>query len=1321
MKKWFLNLKIRHRLNTMTTVSLLSIFLIGYASYYFFRTTRVLTLVLTEQRIHDVNYRSGLQLFYEYLNNKDQQTLERAFHHLDSAANIAHIFSQSKDLIKQRTHEQYVDVLLDTYGPTINYERKIARLLASRFKLMMRIDNPQMNDAIAISDEAFRNGVQVKNAIKKYLENPEEREVFEQLEQAKTEMSLMEVRFANAIDNLNNFVITLLIFSILLISSLLGVITFISSSLISNTISKPILKIVENIKNLASGDLTSDIHSETTDEIGMLQASFVELQSSLKQKTEVSSAIAKGDLSKKTVPKSEKDILALAINQIVSNFSEVIDQANNIAQGNLDTTISLRSDHDELGKALFKMTSELKKSTGEKQNQLWIKNNQTELNDLIRGEQELTDLSRKVIGKMCNILNARVGAIFLKTEDDEFKLLGSYAFKHRKNIITEYKTGEGIVGQAALEKQPILVTELPDDYMAIHSGLGEAPPKNLLVVPCIFNDEVVAVIEIGAFGEFSESQINFITIISENIAIGLHTSRSRTELKNLLVKTQEQAEELQVQQEELRQANEELQEQTHALKESEQQLQTQQEELRVTNEELEERTHAIEKQRDDIRRKNDILKQAQLEIEQKARDLEMASRYKSEFLANMSHELRTPLNSILVLSQVLANNKSENLNEKQIQSAKTIYSSGASLLSLINEILDLSKIESGKLELNIEKVKLEHFISEITEIFNPLAIEKGLEFNINVSEEAPDFIHTDQMRLQQIIRNLLSNAIKFTGEGSVDLNIFKVNSKEEIKTLGLDISEAVVFEVKDSGIGIPKNQQEVIFQAFTQADGTTSRKYGGTGLGLTISKNLADFLGGAITLESETNKGTTFRLWMPLSAGDITQQMKKTESAGYRQSAGRTENAGKERSSASDNKKAPKQIDKINYSDEMNGGVKDDRKNINKGDKFILVIEDDTHFAQILYDLAHEKGFKCLIAPNGETGLHYADYYKPDAIILDIGLPGIDGWQVMDRLKENPETRHIPVHFMSGKDKSMEAMKMGAIGYLTKPISLEKLEEAFAKIESYISKPFKKLLVVEDDDNMRNAIVELIDDKDINIASVSSGTQAIEHIRTNDFDCIILDLGLEDMPGDELLKIIGKKGEDSYIPVIIYTGKELSRDDEERLLQYSDRIIIKGARSPERLLAETTLFLHRVESNLPEDKQKMLRVVHKKEDIMKDKKILIVDDDMRNVFALSSLLEERGLKIEVGRDGKEGLAKLEQHPDINLVLMDIMMPEMDGYEAIRHIRKNPKLRNLPVIALTAKAMHGDRDKCIAAGANDYLTKPVDTEKLLSLLRVWLYQ
>lgn len=1321
MKKWFLNLKIKHRLNTMTTISIISILLIGYASYYFFRTTRVLTLVLTEQRVHDVNYRTGLQLFYEYLHNDNEEILQQAYHHLDSAAHIAYVFSKSKDYYKQYTHDKYVDILLKTYGPTIGYDRSTSELLASRFELMMMTDNPQMNNALAIANEAYQNGTRVKEAIQNYLKNPQEEHLFQELEQAKAEMSDMEVRFSSTIDTLNTFVINLLLISILIIVALLTIITFISSRIISGTISRPVLKVVDNLKKLALGNLNTDISVDTKDEIGMLNASFVELQSSLKQKSEVSSAIANGDFSSKTEPRSKDDELAFSINQIVENFSEVVQQANRIARGEMDTNITMRSDHDELGQALIRMTTDLKTSTEEKQRQLWQKNSQAEINDVMRGEQEVTDLGQKIISQLCKLIEARVGAIYIKDEET-YRLVGSYAYKRRKNIQNGYKAGEGLVGQAVLEKETIIVSQVPEDYTVIGSGLGEAPPRNLLVSPCTFNDEVIAVIELGSFEDFTEDQLQFIRLVSENIAIGLNASKGRTELKKLLSKTQQQAEELQVQQEELRQANEELEEQTKALKESEQQLQTQQEELRVTNEELEERTKAIEKQRDDIRRKNDELKTAQKEIEKKAQDLEAASRYKSEFLANMSHELRTPLNSILVLSQILSNNKSGNLNEKQIQSAKTIHSSGSSLLSLINEILDLSKIESGKLEINEERLNLKAFSADVDEIFNPLALEKGLDLSIEIASEAPVYIHTDSLRLQQILRNLISNAIKFTHEGSVNLNIYRPSKLNvELAKKGLKPDSSVVFEVKDTGIGIPEEQQKTIFEAFTQADGTTSRKYGGTGLGLTISRNLAHLLGGDIEMDSHENKGSIFRLYLPVKREGARTTVSATQVVSSPPSAPKIQKDSKNESPTPVQTKNAGNSQPPTTNRHQNEAVKDDRKIINKGDKFILIIEDAPDFSQILYDLAHEKGFKCLIAPNGETGLHYADYYKPDAIILDIGLPGIDGWQVMDRLKENPETRHIPVHFMSGRDKSIEAMKKGAIGFLTKPISVEEIEGAFAKIEDYISKPVKKLLVIEDDDDMRKAMVELIDDDDINITSVSLGRQAIEQMQKDDFDCIILDLGLKDMPGYDLLKKIGKKGTNESIPVIIYTGQELSREDEEKLSVYSDSIIIKGVKSPERLLAETTLFLHRVESNLPEEKQKMLKVVHSKEDIMKDKKVLIVDDDMRNVFALSSLLEERGMQVLVGRNGREGLDKLEQNPDINLVLMDIMMPEMDGYEAMRIIRQKQKYRKLPVIALTAKAMQGDRDKCIEAGASDYLTKPVDAEKLISLLRVWLYQ
>ncbi len=696
----------------------------------------------------------------------------------------------------------------------------------------------------------------------------------------------------------------------------------------------------------------------------------------------------------------------------------------------------------------------------------------------------------------------------------------------------------------------------------------------------------------------------------------------------------------------------------------------------------------------------------------------MASKYKSEFLANMSHELRTPLNSILVLSQMLSSNKTNNLNEKQIEFATTINSSGKDLLELINDVLDLSKVESGMMELNIDTVNLKQLCEDIRKKFAHVAKNKGLEFVINIDEGVPHSIQSDSMRLMQIIKNFISNAIKYTEEGKVEIDITQPDKSLNLSNSGLNHKDALSISVTDSGIGITKEKQNLIFEAFKQADGTTSRKYGGTGLGLSISKNLAQLLGGEIQLKSDEREGSTFTLIFPV--GESKKEKARDVSnlvAGVKpvpNSPAKEVKTTKTKKATKANKKKKVELPVVE------DNVRDDRKNINKGDKIILIIEDDPNFAQILYDLAHDKDFKCLLAKNGETGLHYAEFYKPDAVVLDIGLPGIDGWEVMERLKENPETRHIPVHFMSASDKDMEALKMGAIGYLSKPASVDSINTAFNKIENTILKSVRKLLIVEDDDVMRKSIVDLIDAEDINIKGVESGREGIEQLKTGEFDCMILDLGLKDISGFNLLEKIRKDENIPRIPIIIYTGKELSREEEAKLQKYASSIIIKGAHSPERLISETTLFLHQVESKLPKDKQKILKMMHDKETTLTGKKIMIVDDDMRNVFALSSVLEEANLKVVVGRNGKEGLEQLNEHPDTNLILMDIMMPEMDGYEAMQKIREKAKFKKLPIIALTAKAMKGDKEKCIQSGANDYLTKPVDTEKLLSLLRVWMY-
>ena len=1170
------------------------------------------------------------------------------------------------------------------------------------------------------------------------------------------------------------------------------VVVFFLAVFITIKIVKPVIRLSAWIKDVSLGKLLYEEISFPKNELGEINDRFTDVVSTFKSIAEVSESIVSGELSKSVKVKSEDDLLGKTINEMretlvaivehakkiaVGDFSGevgaksdkdqlgkallqmrdsligVINHANIIAKGDYSKEIVPRSDKDELGISLSLMTKTLAKVTSENEKQTWLKTGQSALNDRMRGDLLIADLCQNIISFIADYLDIQVGAIYYNSSKEKYKMIASYAYSHRKTLSNEIAIGEGLVGQSVLERKMIIVSKLPEDYISISSGLGKSAPNSILVIPCIYDSKIIGVIEVGSFNELTDLKIEFLEIISENVAISMNSAVARTELQTLLEQTQQQAEELQMQQEELkvsneelveqtkalkqselilqtqqeelRATNEELEEQTKALKVSEQNLQAQQEELRVTNEELEERTKSIKKQNDNIQIKNKELSIAQQEIEKKAKDLEMASKYKSEFLANMSHELRTPLNSILVLSQILGNNRNGNLTEKQIKSATTIHSSGKSLLSLINEVLDLSKVEAGKLELNIENMRISDFISELKETFIPLTKEKGLEFKISIEEGLPKTIETDSQRVQQIVRNLISNALKFTSEGSISVILMRPTNKAFFKNGILNENNSIVISVVDTGIGIPKNKQSLIFEAFKQADGTTSRQFGGTGLGLTISKNFAHLLGGELHLQSKENEGTRFCLIIPLSYSQYEKSSGKIANVTYTE----VEEETNEVSVASENStttEIPKPIKpdrekQIPVPSKSQDNVKDDRTNINKDDIFILIIEDDIDFSQILYDLAHERNFKCMIARNGETGLHYADYYKPNAIILDIGLPGISGWEVMDRLKENPQTRHIPVHFMSGADKSLEAMKKGAVGFLTKPVSLEEINKAYEKINDIISKPLKKLLVVEDDEAMRMGIVELIEESDVAITPVESGQQALSLLKSESFDCIILDLGLGDMTGFDLLKKIGKKGKASKIPVIIYTGKDLTRNEEKKLQEYSDRIIIKGIKSPDRLLAETTLFLHRVEAELAEDKQKILKGVHSKDDIMKDKKVLIVDDDMRNVFALTSLLEERGLEIVVGMNGKEALLRLEEHSDINLVLMDIMMPEMDGYEAMKEIRKQRKFSKLPMIALTAKAMQGDRDKCISSGANDYLTKPVDTERLLSVLRVWLYQ
>jgi CheY-like chemotaxis protein len=781
---------------------------------------------------------------------------------------------------------------------------------------------------------------------------------------------------------------------------------------------------------------------------------------------------------------------------------------------------------------------------------------------------------------------------------------------------------------------------------------------------------------------------------------------------------QERSEELQSQQEELKRANTELEQQAQTLKASEELLQTQQEELQQTNEELEEKAQLLEEQNRRIEIKNREIELARAALEEKAEQLALSSRYKSEFLANMSHELRTPLNSLLILAKLLAENSDANLTEKQIEFADTIYSAGSDLLELINDILDLSKVEAGRMDVNIGDVKLSDLRDFVERSFRPVSEDKGLEFEIEVrGANVPPTIETDEQRLQQVLRNLLSNAFKFTEQGSVKLRI-GVAEGRQFASEALSRADAVLeFAVVDTGVGIAHDKLRLIFEAFQQADGTTSRRYGGTGLGLSISREIARLLGGEIHVESGVGAGSTFTLFLPARYMPV-EHKPRDEAADYEVVfASDAESDGDSATTI-----AAAEEPELDPALLLLNDVRDDRDEIQQGDRVVLIVEDDPELARTELDVARDRGFKGIVALRGDSGLALAHEYKPDAIILDMKLPVLDGWSVLDRLKQHPETRHIPVHIVSGGDGRQNALRAGAVAFLEKPVTKEGLEETFGEIRSFIDRGVKRLLVVEDDEDQRNSLVELIGSgEDVEVTAVGSSEEALEALQLQRYDCMVVDLKLPELSGFGLLERLKEDEHAASTPVIVYTGKELTRKETTKLRRLADTIVVKDASSPERLLDETALFLHRVERKLPQEKRRLLEQLHSAEEVFKDKKILIVDDDVRNVFALTSVLEAHGMEVLYAENGRDGIDVLRSNPEIDLVLMDIMMPELDGYQTTRAIREDAAFKLLPIISLTAKAMKGDREKAIAAGASDYITKPVDTDQLLSLMRVWLYK
>lgn len=920
----------------------------------------------------------------------------------------------------------------------------------------------------------------------------------------------------------------------------------------------------------------------------------------------------------------------------------------------------------------------------------WLRGAQTELVGDLVGELSAPDMGRKILSFFSRHLGASVGAIYVRERHGPLRRAASYGFSSASEATPQvFSPTESLVGQAAAENRRMLIDPIDADYLKVNSGLGEMAPKAVLLVPVASSGMVNGVVELGLPAALDERGSQLVEIVSDDIGTSLAAARYREQLQEVLAETQQLNEELQVQQEELRTANEELEEQSRALRASQAMLENQQAELEQTNSQLSERTEALDQ-------RNNALRRVQRDLEDRADELQRASRYKSEFLANMSHELRTPLNSALILAKLLGDNPQGNLTSEQVKFAESIYSSGNDLLVLINDILDIAKVEAGKLEVVPEDVPLAKLAHSLESTFGPLAKQKNLGFRLELRPDAPVSLLTDRQRVEQILKNLLSNAIKFTDSGEVKLVISPA------------ADGGAAFSVSDSGIGIDPQQHELIFEAFRQADGTTSRRYGGTGLGLSISRDLTQLLGGTLAVESTPGQGSTFVLELPAKAPQASPDHQQKPPAVYTPKPAHSQAHAQPALAP----KAPAPVPAPQFAD--------DRSLPRDQVRRVLVVEDEPQFAHILYDLAHELGYRCLVAHGAADGFELASQFLPDAILLDMRLPDSTGLDLLQRLKDSPHTRHIPIHVVSAAESAQgAALQMGAIGYALKPATRDELMKVFGRLEEKLTQKVKVVLLVEDDELQRESVIKLIGDDDIEIVAVGSGEEALELLRTRVFDCMITDLKLPDMQGSELLKAMAAEEIVSFPPVIVYTGRNLTRDEETELQRYSRSIIIKGARSPERLLDEVTLFLHKVEAELSSERQGMLKTARGRDRIFEGRTILLVDDDVRNIFALTSALEQRGAIVEIGRNGREALERLDQVSEIDLVLMDVMMPEMDGLEATRRLRGDPRFEKMPVIAITAKATKDDREQCLAAGANDYLAKPVDLERLFSLLRVWM--
>ncbi|MES1183641.1 MAG: response regulator, partial [Myxococcales bacterium] len=974
------------------------------------------------------------------------------------------------------------------------------------------------------------------------------------------------------------------------------------------------------------------------------------------------------------------------VNLLAANLTNqvraIADVATAVTKGDLTRSIQVetRGEVAALKDNINTMIDNLRATTDRNQEQDWLKTNLAKFTRMLQGQRDLLTVGKTLLSELAPLVDAQQGTIYQMDRPEAgevgeivgsrtLRLLASYA--KRQDQPEQIALGVGLVGQAAAEKQRILLNDVPPDYTRIQSSLGEAAPQSVLVLPVLFEGETMAVIELAALSPFTNTHLAFLEQLTQSIGVVLNTIEATMRTENLLLQSQQLTSE----------------------------LQTRQTELQQTNEELASKAKQLAEQNVEVERKNKEVEQARRALEEKATELALTSKYKSEFLANMSHELRTPLNSILILGQQLAENAGGNLTTKQTEFAKNIHSAGTDLLTLINDILDLSKIESGTVTVEPEEIPFSSLRDTVHRTFHHMAEGKGLVFDVEIDTGLPRSFVSDPKRLQQILKNLLSNAFKFTAQGSVAMTVKPVTSGWNPEHPMLTAAASVVaFAVTDTGIGIAPEKQRLIFEAFQQADAGTSRKYGGTGLGLAISRELANLLGGEIRLVSTPGSGSTFTLYLPLEFTGASARSLPP--------------------SSQDVLKRPVTMLALAKPEDT---VLDDRNNIGETDSVLLIIEDDPHYARILLGIARTQGFKGLVANRGQQGLSLALEHLPTAITLDVFLPDMLGWTVLNNLKLEPRTRHIPVQMLSVEEERQHGLSHGAFSYLVKPATTDELTVALDRLKAFAGQPGKRLLVIEDNEVERQSIVELLGSEDIEITAVGTGAEALSQLANHPFDCCVVDLRLPDMTGFELLDQLQREPTLKTVPIVVFTGKELTPEEESRLRAVAKSIVLKDVQSPERLLDETSLFLHRVIADLPDAKRKMIERLHGSSETLRGRKVLVVDDDARNIFALTTVLENQEMDVLSATNGRQAIEIIQNTADLSVVLMDIMMPEMDGYETMREIRKDSRFRTLPMLALTAKAMKGDREKCLEAGASDYIAKPVNTDQLLSLLRVWLYR